>query len=119
MARQELLHSGLTIPRSELSGMLLQTRLTLTAVKALQTEHSMRPTGVVMMNDSRCSISSVDKSSTALKPYFHNRVSEILENMSEMRKYCEVEEFQHVSGDLNPADVATRGLAKASDLGQD
>ena len=109
--------SGLTIPRSELSGMLLQSRLTLTSVKALQTEPSMKPTGVVMMNDSRCSISSVDKSTTALKPFFLNRVSEILENMSEMRKYCEVEEIQHVGGELNPADLATRGGAKVTDLG--
>ena len=109
--------SGFTIPRAELSGMTLQSRLTLTTVKALQTDRSMRPTGVVMMNDSRCSISSVDKSSTALKPFFHNRVSEILETMAEMRKYCQVEEIQHVSGDLNPADLATRGLAKAPELG--
>ena len=37
--------------------------------------------------------------------------------MSEMRKYCHVEEFQHVSGELNPADLATRGEVKAADLG--
>ena len=109
--------SGFTIPRSELSSCVLQSRLALTSVRALQSEESMRPVGVSMLSDSRCSISAVDKSTSALKPFFHNRVSEILDNMTAMRKYCPVDEIHHVSGDLNPADLATRGLAKADELG--
>ena len=34
-----------------------------------------------------------------------------------MRKYCLVEDIHHVSGDMNPADLATRGLARAAELG--
>ena len=109
--------TGFTAPRSELSGCVLQSRLALTTTKALQCEESMKPTSVIMMSDSRCSISAVEKSTSALKPFFHNRVSEILENMAEMKKYCPVEDIQHVAGDLNPADLATRGVAKAEDLG--
>ena len=110
-------HTGFTIPRSELSGCVLESRLALTTVKALQSEVSMQPTSVVMLSDSSCSISAVEKSTSVLKPFFHNRVSEIQENIVEMKNYCIVEDFQHVRGDLNPADLATRGVAKAVDLG--
>ena len=109
--------AGYTIPRSELSGCVLQTRLALTAVRALQSEERMRPEGVALLSDSRCSISALEKSTTALKPFFHNRVGEILDNMAAMKKYCKVEDFHHVGGDLNPADLATRGLATVAQLG--
>ena len=109
--------SGYTIPRIELSGCVLGSRLGLTVVKALQTEERIKPTVVYMLSDSRCSISAIDKSTTALKPFFHNRVGEILDNLSAMRNYCDAEDFHFVSGDKNPADLATRGTAKAGDLG--
>ena len=57
-----------------------------------------------MLSDSECSISAVDKTSSALKPYFHNRVSEIRENMRAMFKICEVEELYHVAGIDNIAE---------------
>ena len=93
------------------------SRMALTTVKALQTESSMSPKGVIMMTDSECTISALETTSRALKPFFHNRVGEFLENMEKMKKYCPVEDVHHVSGHLNPADVPTRGLAKVSDLG--
>lgn len=110
-------HTGFTIPRSELSSTVLQSRLALTTVRALQPEPSMKPVGVVMLTDSECSISAVEKTTSALKPFFHNRVSELHENIAMMEKYCPVEDLQHVSGDLNPADLATRGATKAGDIG--
>ena len=111
--------TGFTVPRSELSGVVLGSRMALTTVKALQSESSMLPKGVIMLADSMCSISAVDTTARVLKPFFNNRVSEILENISEMRKFCEVEDIFHVPGDLNPADLSTRGTAKVSDLGPD
>ena len=111
--------TGYTVPRSELSGVVLETRLALTSVKALQTEPSMKPKGVVLMADSECTISAVDTTTRALKPFFHNRVSEVLENMSEMKKYCPVEDIHHVPTELNPADLATRGNTKVCDIGPD
>ena len=109
--------NGYTIPRSELSGTVLQSRLSLTTVKALQSEPSMIPKGVVQMSDSKCSISAVDTTTRVLKPFFHNRVAEIVDIMAVMRKYCQVEDLQYVSGELNPADLATRGNVKVEDLG--
>ena len=91
--------------------------MTLTTVRALSCEESLKPTGVVMMNDSECSIAAIEKSTSSLKPFFHNRVSEILENINMMEKYCPVEDIQHMVGSLNPADLGTRGKAKPSGLG--
>ena len=109
--------SGYTIPRSELSGTVLESRLALTTIKALQSELSMVPSGAILLSDSKCSISAIDTTTRVLKPFFHNRVSEIVDNMAEMKKYCSVEDIHYVSGDDNPADLATRGNAKAEDLG--
>ena len=65
--------AGYTIPMSELSGTVLQTRLGLTAVKALKSEQSMAPRGAIMLSDSKCSISAVDTTTRVLKPFFHNK----------------------------------------------
>ena len=109
--------SGYIVPRSELSGAVLGSRMALTTVKALQSEVSMQPRGVIMLSDSKCTISAVDTTSRALKPFFHNRVSEVIENMTEMKKYCPVEDIFYVPSELNPADLGTRGTAKVTDLG--
>ena len=69
----------------------------------------MRPRGVIPLSDSKCSISAVDTTTRVLKPFFHNKLAEIIDNMAEMRKYCPVEEIHYVAGDSNPADLATRG----------
>ena len=110
---------GYTTARSELSGLVLLSRMALTTVKALQTEDRLKPSGVVMLADSECSISALETSTRALKPFFHNRVAEIIENMVKMEKYCSVEKVHHVAGDLNAADIVTRGNAKLADIGPD
>jgi hypothetical protein len=111
--------SGLTIPRSELSGMVLSSRLTLTVARALSVEESMHPTGSVTLSDSECSISALDKTSSAFKPYFHNRVSEIKENSRALAQICEVEDVHHIPREFNVADIATHPGAGLSDLGPD
>ena len=108
--------SGYTVPRSELSSTVLMSRMAKTTVKALQGEDYMKPKGVIMLSDSECSISAVETTSRVLKPFFHNRVAEILDNISEMKKYCNVEDIHHISSDNNPADLATRDLTKLEDL---
>ena len=108
--------SGYTVPRSELSGTVLESRMALTTVKAMQTEEYMRPRGVILLSDSECSIAAVDTTARALKPFFHNRVAEIIDNMNEMRKYCPVEDIHHVISQFNPADLATRNLTRVEDL---
>ena len=109
--------NGLTIPRVELNGLVLNSRLVLTVAKALSVDEDLHPVSAVLLADSECSISALDKSTSAMKPYFHNRVSEIRENLEELRNICEVEEVYHVAGSLNVADIGTHGGSKAVDLG--
>ena len=109
--------SGLTIPRSELSALLLSTRLILTAVKALSMVEEMQPDEAILLSDSECCISALDKSTSALKPYFHNRVSEIVSNLKSLDAFCKVEKVSHVPREFNAADIATHSGAKLCDLG--
>ena len=82
--------AGYTVPRSELSGAVLLSRMGATTVKALSMDDSMIPSSMILLSDSKCTISVVEKSSSSLKPFFHNRVSELLENMKAVGKICTV-----------------------------
>jgi hypothetical protein len=109
--------SGFTVPRSELSGTVLLSRMGATTVKALNADSSMQPNSMVMLIDSKCTISVAEKSTASLKPFFHNRVSELIENVAAIKKVCPVEDLQYVASKENPADLATRGGIKLSEIG--
>ena len=93
--------------------------MTLSAAMALSVENSMSPSSAVLLADSECVISTLDKNSSPLKPYFLNRTAEIIENLSELKKVCPVEEIHHVPGSLNVADLGTRPGIKLADLDPD
>ena len=107
---------GLTVPRSELSGGVLMSRLMLTVATALSRLQE-QPKGAVMLMDSTCTISCLEENAKRLKPSFHNRRGEILENMDEIRKLVPLEDIHFVPGELNPADIPTRGDSKLQDIG--
>ena len=108
--------NGYTIPRSEISGAVLASRLLLSTVKALSCLKEP-PEGAVLLLDSECTISSLEMSAKKLKPFFHNRRGELLENMALVNDICPMEQVHHVGGTLNPADIATRGNTKLEDIG--
>ena len=106
---------GSTTPRSELSGLLICTRLLINIVKAM----SDKPSRLVISGDSQCSIAALEKSGDSLEAYFCNRVSEIGQNLEEIKGLVEdlvVEPVQHINGKLNPSDIITRDHATAKDL---
>ena len=108
---------GLTVPRGELTGLTLQSRLMLTVVRALQKlDHP--PVWSIMLVDSKCAISSVN-TLRSLLPYFQNRVSEIKDNISLVRKICQMEDVSYVESELNPSDLSTRATATLRELGPD
>lgn len=111
--------NGMTIPRSELNGVLLESRLTLSVAKARSTEVDLKPSCVTLLADSECSISAIENTTSAFKPYFHNRLSEIKENLEEISKICHTEPIFHVPGTLNSADIATHSGVKIADIGPD
>ena len=108
---------GLTVPRGELTALTLLSRLVLAVVLALQ-KLDTPPTSSIMLSDSKCSVSAVD-STRSLLPYFQNRVAEVRENMSQIRKYCSVEDIHYVESALNPSDLSTKAAPKVSELGPD
>ena len=107
---------GYTVPRAELCGALVTSRLLLTVAVALS-KLDEKPVGAVMLLDSRCTISALEATSGNLLPFFQNRIAEIVENLAAVSKYCEVEPVQWVSTDDNPADLLTRGNVDIKDLG--
>ena len=61
-------------------------------------------------------VSILDCENKVLSPYFDSRVGEIKEHRNEWRKYSKVNTVQHTPGSLNPADICTKGKAKADDI---
>ena len=107
---------GYTVPRSELCGALLTSRLLVCVVKALQRLEEC-PIGAIMLLDSRCIISALEMKSTKLLPFFQNRLAEIHENLDTVAKWCEVGPVYWVESQLNPADLLTRGNISIKDIG--
>ena len=72
---------------------------------------------MICVGDSQCVIESLEMSSSKFKPFFMNRISEIRNNLEEIKSLCSVEEFQYISGKKNPADLATREDGKLERIG--
>ena len=95
---------GSTTPRSELSSLLIASRLLITVVKAL----ADKPEKVLVIGDSQCTIAALEKSGENLGPYFCNRVSEIHQNLEEAQSLVEdmvIKPVYHIAGKLNPAEL--------------
>ena len=106
---------GTTVPRSELSGFLILTRLLKVVVSAMD----VKPSEVTIALDSQCTISALQKSGGLLAPYFASRVSEALGNLTELQDETVVNEIQHVPGTLNPADIPTRDYTVPAEVMDD
>ena len=106
---------GYTVPRSELSGATLVSRMVSRVVEALK-HLDVKTESAIILLDSKCTISLLDASSKILKPFFQNRRAEIIENMEAVKKICKMEEPHYVPSALNIADLCTRGTAKVDDV---
>ena len=105
---------GTTVPRSELSGYLILTRL----LKVVIASMDDKPFQVTTAVDSQCTISALEKSGGILAPFFASRVSEAAANMSELAEETVVHPVFHVPGTLNPADIPTRANSTPEDVRQ-
>lgn len=91
----------LTIPKLELSGAVLLTRLLNHLVSTLGQQVSIRQ--VVAWTDSQIVLSWLRASVHALEVFVANRVSQIQQSAATLI-------WRHIPGELNPADCASRGL---------
>lgn len=91
-----------TIPRLELMGAVLSTRLAKNIAKTLTVDRT------IFWSDSTNVLHWIRNQSREFKPFVANRVGEI-------HRSTNPEQWRHIPGELNPADLPTRGLS-AKDL---
>ena len=105
---------GSTIPRGELQAIVMLHRLVSVIVDAFPFQFD----SIATYSDSLCSIGAMYKSTSSLRPYFANRVLEVLRLRELLQeKTRDLAPISHIPGDLNPADLGTRGSVSVGDLG--
>ena len=96
------------VPRSEMSSAVMGTRVGSTLEKVSPWKFD----NIYRIVDSECTLATLKKESTALKPYMGNRASECLGSSDVKEWYC-------VKSEDNIADLATREDAKIEDISED
>ncbi|XP_072403142.1 uncharacterized protein [Diabrotica undecimpunctata] len=89
----------LSIPRLELSGALILSRLSKMVITSLNIQFNK----IFLWSDSTITLGWIKTSSHVLKTFVGNRVSEIQSN-------TDPENWRHVPTDCNPADLLSRGI---------
>lgn len=90
----------ITLPRLELSGALILSRLARVATSALSNVNFSR---IVLWSDSTIVLGWIKKAPKTLKPFVSNRVAEI-------QTLTLTAEWRHVTSADNPADLLSRGV---------
>ena len=104
---------GMTVPRGEMQALTIMTRLLVVAAEAFPA----RFVSISSYTDSMCSLGALSRTSSALKPYFGNRVSEIQHLRTQLSDLTDdLAPVHHVPGTLNPADVGTRSGVLVDEL---
>ena len=110
--------AGMTIPRTEMNGLILGTKMGDLALSSMRET----PSRLTFCLDSECTIAAVDSENGLLKPYLANRRAVVkgkLEDWKISHPETEFEDLQHIAGTLNPADLPTRSNCSAQDVGMD
>ena len=106
---------SMTIPRGEMQSLVILTRLLVGVAEAFPARFA----SISSYTDSMSSLGALAKTSTALKPYFGNRVSEIQHLREQLREVTDdLTPVHHIPGDTNPADIGTRGRVRVDELGR-
>ena len=107
------LKTGLTIPRAEVSGLVLCSRLMSKAVSLYDGGFS----SASCLGDSTCVISALEKNATAFNLFMHARLAEIFNLRDKISQKTHLEEVFHVASSDNVADICTRRETRVSSLG--
>ena len=87
----------ITLPRLELMGCLIASRL----LKTVLTDLNIKVSALHAWSDSKVALCWIQGNSKTFKQFVENRVSEI-------RSLFPIDIWQHISGKSNPADLATK-----------
>ena len=94
------------VPRNEMNALVLLARLVTATLPGLVD----KPTSLLVILDSRCTIQSVEAEAKILKDFFNNRCEEWDEHRRQwVLQGLEVEPLQHTASAENIADIATKG----------
>ena len=107
------LKTRLTIPRSEVSGLLLCLRLMSRAV----TLYNGGFGSASYMGESMCVISALEKNATAFNPYMHTRLSKIHNLREKIAMRTHLEDVFHVTSSENIVDICTRNESNLQQIG--
>ena len=101
-------------PQGELQALVVLHRLVQTVVEAFP----YRFASISTYTDLLCSLGALHKPSSAMRPYFGNRVLEVLRIRQQLKEFTDdLAPVAHIPGQDNPADLGTRGLVNIGDLG--
>ena len=104
---------GTTIPCGELQALVVLHRLILAITEAFRYHFP----SISTYTDSLCSIGAVHKSTSALHPYFGNRVAELRLIREQLELVTdELAPISHILREDNLADLGTRGLVGIGDI---
>ena len=96
---------AITLPRLELNAAVTGVRM----YKMVIRETDLPVERIVFWTDSTLTLQYITNTTLRPKAYVANRKSEINEASN-------MEDWRHVSGDINPADLLTRGVSDPSEL---
>ena len=99
-------------PRDEMNGLLVLCRFITAVLEGM----SDKPVSITHIGDSTCTILSVE-TDKKLKVWMCGKVDEVHRHMELWRSMgIKVEELFYIPGELNPADILTRGDVKPEQL---
>ena len=99
-------------PRDEMNGLIVLVRLITTVVEGL----SESPQSITIIGDSTCTILSVE-TAKKLKAWMSGKVDEVHRHIELWRSMdIKVDNLYYIQGELNPADILTRGDVKPEQL---
>ena len=94
------------VPRNEIDSLIMLARLITATLPGLV----YKPTSLLIVGDSKCTIQSVAAESKILKDFFNNRCEEFDEHARQWKKDgIEVEPLHYTPSEDNISDIATRG----------
>ena len=112
VAKAKIAKTG-KVPRNELDALVMLSRLVTDILPWLV----LKPSSLLIIGDSICTIQSVEAEAKVLKDFFNNRCEEVNEHVKQWeRDGIKVEPLHYTPSKENISDLATKGEAHVKDV---